>query len=242
MADQEAMAAAQELTAAHLDVYDTRDGWWSPEPGSVEIPQAWEFLPTGDAFVTRTVKAAGTYWLAWQPRSRNRRHRRLLGLWAPAEAIRVAQQRAVETATKRTVTRAASARSRARAEERYQQELRAAILDFLDFGHAHAELAETIAAETAAHAAVVSSGRVARTRKLPLEERAALAARAHIRHRYTSYEDDLARVPIEDWDEDDVYREVKGTAHEAVDDFLAQHRRRQPAPDPASSPSPPDRA
>ena len=40
--------------------------------GDVEIPDDWEYLPSGDAFLTRTVKAAGVYWLSWRPRSRTR--------------------------------------------------------------------------------------------------------------------------------------------------------------------------
>lgn len=31
---------------------------------------------------------------------------------------------------------------------------------------------------------------------------------------------------FEAWDEDALYREIKGAAHEAVDDFLEQHRSR----------------
>lgn len=98
------------------------------------------------------------------------------------------------------------------------------MLAFLSFAPEHAQLAEQIASETAAHAAVVGSGRVGRTQLLSLQEKAALAARAHIRHRYTAYEDQLGDLPFEAWDEDDLYREIKGAAHEAVDDFLEDHR------------------
>jgi hypothetical protein len=212
------------ITDLHLDVYDTRDGPWNPDHGDIEVPKDWEFLPTGDAFVTRAVKAAGRYWLCWQPRGRHRPHRRLLGLWAPAEAIRAAEEQAKATAEKRAAARTVNARSRARREQRYQEQLRDAVLTFLDFAPEHADLAEQIAAETAAHAAVVGSGRVGRTQLLTLEEKARLAARAHIRHRHTSYEDELSDVPFEAWDEDDLYREIKGAAHEAVDEFLDKHR------------------
>lgn len=212
------------VTDLHLDVYDTRNGPWNPELGDVAIPDGWEFLPTGDAFVTRTVKAAGHYWLCWQPRSRHRAHRRLMGLWAPADTIRAANVRAQETADKRAAARTVNTRSRARREERYETEFREAVLAFLDFAPEHAALADQIATVSAAHAAVVGSGRVGRTRLLSLEEKARLAARAHIRHRYTRYEDHLSNVPFEAWDEDDMYREIKGAAHRAVDDFLDDHR------------------
>jgi hypothetical protein len=205
------------ITDVHLDVYDTRDGPWNPDHGDLEIPDDWEFLPTGDAFVTRTVKAAGRYWLSWQPRSRHRAHRRLLGLWAPAEAIRAAEGRAEQTAGKRAAARTVNARSRARGEQRHQERLHQAVLAFLDFAPEHAELADLIAIETAAHAAVVGSGRVGRTQLLSLEDRARLAARAHTRHRYTRYENELGDVPFEAWGEDELYRGIKGAGHEAVE-------------------------
>lgn len=69
---------------------------------------------------------------------------------------------------------------------------------------------------------MVGSGRVGRTRTIGVEERAALAARAYIRHRCTSYEDDLADTAV--WDDEFLYREVKAAAQQAVDDFLASHR------------------
>ncbi len=220
----EVVSSTAAMTDLHLDVYDTREGPWTPEHGDIEIPQDWEFLPTGDAFVTRTVKAAGRYWLSWQPRARHRPHRRLLGLWAPAEVIRAAEERAKDTAEKRAAARTVNARSRARREERYEEQLREAVLAFLDFAPEHAELAGQIARETAVHAAVVGSGRVGRTQLLTLEEKARLAARAHIRHRHTRYEDELSDVPFESWGEDELYREIKGAAHAAVDDFLDNHR------------------
>jgi hypothetical protein len=224
MTQVDAAGPVPDLAELNLDVYDTRDGPWNPDHGDLAIPDGWEFLPSGDAFLTRTVKAAGRYWLCWQPRSRHRAHRRLLGLLAPAEAIRAAEERARETADKRAAARQVSAQSRARREDRYQGDLCEAVLAFLSFAPQHAELAEQIAAETAAHAAVVGSGRVGRTQLLSLEEKAALAARAHIRHRYTAYEDHLGDRPYEAWDEDDLYREIKGAAHQAVSDFLDDHR------------------
>lgn len=226
MAQLDSSAPAAALTDQRLDVYDTRNGPWNPEHGDIEIAEDWEFLPTGDAFVTRTVKAAGRYWLPWQPRSRHRPHRRLLGLWAPAEAIRAAEARAEQTAGKRAAARTVNARTRARREERYQDQLREAVLAFLGFAPSYADLAEQIAVETAAHAAVVGSGRVGRTQRLSLEEKARLAARAHIRHRFTKYEDELSDLPFEAWGADDLYREMRGAAHEAVDDFLDEHRMR----------------
>jgi hypothetical protein len=214
---------AVDVSGLVLDVYESRTGWWHPERGEVEPPGDWDFLPTGNAFVTRMVKAAGVFWLAWAPRSRNRPHRRLLGLWAPEATIIAAQQAAADTEAARAVRREAGARSRERQEARYKDELTAAIVTYLDFAPAHEALAETIAREAAQRAAVVGSGRVGRTRLLPLEERAALAARAELRHAYTDYEQQLAALPLAGED-DELYRQIKANANDEVDRFVAEHR------------------
>ena len=182
----------------------------------------WEFLPSGDAFVTRRVKAAGVYWKLWRPRGRNRPHRRLLGLLAPAAVIEAAQAEAASSEAARSGRRAQGAAYRARKEDTYRQELTEAIIDYLGFAPEHGDLAQAIAAEAARRAAEVGSGRVGRTRTIEIDQRAALAARALIRHRYTDYEDRLVQ---EVWDDDHLYREVKADAHRVVDDFLEQHRR-----------------
>ena len=225
MDDAETPNNSEPLSTQHLDVYATKNGPWNPEHGEIEIPAGWDFLPSGDAFLTRTVKAAGTYWLSWQPRSQHRQHRRLLGLWAPSQSIAAALMRAEETAARRAAKRALGAQSRRRQEDRYRDELEAAVVRFLAFAPPYRELEQRIAKETAAHAALVGSGRVGRTRNLTLHDRAALGARAHIRHRFTSYHDDLESLSPEHWDEEYLYREIKGAANEAVDRFLLEHRR-----------------
>jgi hypothetical protein len=212
-----------DLSVLHLDVYQSRDGWWHPEHGELLPPKGWEFLPSGQAFVTRTVKVGGVFWLAWAPRSRTRQHRRLLGLWAPEATIRSAEQAAADTATARALRREAGARSRERQEVRYQGELTQAIVAYLAFTPAHQTLAESIAREAAERTAVVGSGRVGRTRLLPLEERAALAARAQIRHAHTDYHHQLDELPLVGND-DELYRAIKADAQDAVDAFLIAHR------------------
>jgi hypothetical protein len=187
------------------------------------MPEGWEFLPTGDAFVTRRVKAAGDYWLVWRPRSRSVPHRRLLGLLAPTAAIEAARAEAEATLEVRSARQAQGARYRARREDDYRGELAEAIVAFLDFVPEHAELAATIAADAAGRAGEVGSGRVGRTRKLSLDQRAELAARALIRHRHTDYED---RLEAEVWDDEYLYRRVKADAQQGVDEFLRQHRER----------------
>ncbi len=220
----------EDITQLHIDVYMTREGPWNPDHGEIEIPDDWEFLPSGDAFVTRRVKAAGTYWVAWRPRSRKRRHRRQLGLWAPKVAIEEALAQAAATEEERAKRRERGAEAREKREAAYRDRLAEEIRRFLAFAPEHSDLADEIASEAATRAAVVGSGRVGRTQTLSLGEKAALAARALIRHRYTSYEDDLFDASLEDpWDEGYWYREIKAEAQRGVDDFLDQHRRQDPA-------------
>jgi hypothetical protein len=219
-----------DLTELHLDVYDTRSGPWNPEHGGIEIPDGWDFLPSGDTFVTRQVTAAGTYWLAWKPGSRGRGHRRRIGLWAPTEAIDAARAAAEQTEQARAVSRLAGARQRERREDRYRSELHAAIVTYLDFADEHAPLAGEIADAAATRASEVGSGRVGRASTLALAERAELAARAHIRHHHTDYEDELASTVLESYGPfaaDDRYLDARANAHVAVDEFLAAHRRRR---------------
>ncbi len=214
---------AQDLAELQLDVYESRSAWWNPEYGELLPPDGWAFLPSGDAFVTRTVKAAGVFWLAWAPRTRSRRHRRLLGLWAPRETVEAAQQAAADTEVKRAARREAGARSRERKEAAYQHELAGAIAAYLAFAPEHQVLADGIAQRAAARAAAVGSGRVGRTRVLSLKERAALAARAEIRHSHTDYHQRLNGLGVLGA-ADELYGMIKADAQDAVDAFLQDHR------------------
>jgi len=211
-----------------LDVYVLREGGWrNPDHGDVAIPDAWAFLPAGDAYLTRTVVAAGSHWIAWRPGDRRGRRRRRLGVWAPAEHIEVAEHEAERTATSRAQARERAAEQRHETERTYRDELVTAIVAWLDFEGQHADLAKQIARAAAERAAAVGSGRVGRTSTLTIEEKAALAARAHIRHHFTDYEDQLlhaeAEFDVADVDAD-TYRRLRRQAHDAVDRFLAEHR------------------
>lgn len=212
-----------ELATQQIDVYESRNGWWNPDHGDVEPPPDWALLPSGDTFVTRTVKAAGVYWLAWQPRSRTHRHRRLIGLIAPEDTIKAAEEAAAATAAARARRRESGARSRERQEVRYRSELENAVVAYLAFAPENGALARDIAARAATRAAAVGSGRVGRTRLLPVAERAVLAARAEIRHSHTDYHHRLDDNAVHGID-DDLYRQIKAKAHRDVDAFLAGHR------------------
>lgn len=202
------------------------DGYWNPDRGNLSVPDGWVFVPVGDAFVTREVKK-GPHWVLLK---RRKGYTATLGVFCPEANLAAAEARRDGTAVSRERQRAAGRVSRKRAESRYRAEMEGAVLDFLAFRPEHAALARGIAAGAAAQATVVGSGRVGRTRKLTLAQRAELAARAFLRHRHTDYETQLGEMAGESEllsgrDSDDpLYREVKQDARRRVDGFLASHR------------------
>jgi hypothetical protein len=77
----------------------------------------------------------------------------------------------------------------------YVEDFRGAVLAFLDFDARHTELALRLAEAITAHATPVGSGTVARTARIPVEERAEAAVIAWMRHQTTAYDDmSIARI------------------------------------------------
>lgn len=199
---------------------DDKD-WWSPLYGDIDTPAGWDSQEPGDPFITRQIKQMGPYWVALRAR---KGYTETLGILAPAANIEAARRLAQETAARRSAARARSQEQRARRETSYRQVFAEAVLRYLDFAPRYRALARKIAEAVAAHATAVSSGRVGRTAKLSLEDKAELAARAYIRHRYTKYEDRLAREGLFDVGRE-VHRDIRSDAQEEVDEFLEKHRK-----------------
>jgi hypothetical protein len=220
------MANVQDHSDETLVVYlsKTRPGsWWCPQYGDVQIPQGWDLLPPGDPFVTRKVKEKGAYWLAKKP---GRQYARTLGVWTPAENIEAAQDLAQHTKAAREAKRVVSRTQREREEAKYRERFAGEVYNYLSFSPQHEALAQDIATAVAQHAGDVGSGRVGRTKKLSLREKAELAARAHIRHNYTNYDERLAESVIALDEGDFAYRQIRAEAQSAVDEFLDEHRKR----------------
>ena len=218
------MPNRQDHSDEILWVYPPRtesENWWCHQYGNIEIPEGWEALPPGDAFVTRQVKLMGPHWVAKKPA---KGYTRTLGIWAPKENIEAAKKLAEETRGQREAKRIISQRQRERQEAKYRERFTEAVYEYLGFASKYEELARDIAEAVAARATEVGSERVGRTRKLSLEEKAMLAARAHIRHNYTPYEGQLLEFGFDLEPGDFIYREVKSEAQEAVDKFLSRHR------------------
>jgi len=238
---------SKDRSVTNLRVYSAKDDpdrWWSPDhEGLLDTPQGWLFLPSGDAFITRRVKALGPHWTVLRKR---KGYTTTLGLLAPSENIETATRISHETIVKRMAERAVASRYRKVREIRYSKELEKAILEYLDFAPEHKALGARIAKEATSRAAEVGTGRVGRTRLLTIHEKARLAARAHIRHNHTTYERRLERASTgRNWVTDEgldreegpldgdglsfeideeTHREIKGLAEDEVDEFLKVHQ------------------
>ena len=164
------------------------EGMLQSESGeSLAPPEGWAFLPAGDAAVTRGVKSKGPVWVVLV------KHRRRMiskGIWAPADHIRAAGQ---EVEAKRATPGYARQREQALARRRARQEAYARefydqIIRFLDFHPRYEKEAALLGKRITAHAAPVGSGTVARTRRIPIEQRAKAAVIAWMRHKTTAYD------------------------------------------------------
>lgn len=161
---------------------------------ALAVPDGWALLPPGDAGLTRRVKAAGPSWTVQEKVGRKLFSR---GVWAPAEhieAARAALEREREDPAYAKKLDAGRAR-RAAKQASYVEDFRGAVLAYLAFDPRHAALAERLADAVTAHATPVGSGTVARTERIPIEERAESAVIAWMRHQTTAYDDmQIARI------------------------------------------------
>ena len=158
------------------------------------VPDDWSLLPPGDAALSRRIKQDGPTWTVIE-KVGNKRFSR--GIWAPTariEALRA--EREIERQDPAYQKKLAAGRAR-RAEEQaeYVEDFLAEVRRFLAF-HPRYEAAERVMAEAiAAHATPVGSGTVARTERIPIEERAEAATIAWMRHQTTGYDHmTIARV------------------------------------------------
>jgi hypothetical protein len=193
--------------------------------GTVQpIPDGWVLVPPGDAALTRRIRAAGASWSVAEKRGRKVFSR---GVWAPgATADRIRRALEGERATGAYARRReADAGRRARAQAEYADEFRLAVGAFLKFHPAHAEVADRLARAVAEHATPVGSGTVARTKRIPVAERAEAAVIAWLRHQTTGY-DSMAIPRVKG-----KRREVRRTLARRSVELLNHYRRGDPIPD-----------
>lgn len=165
-----------------------------PDGKVLIVPSGWSFLAAGDAGVTRKVTAQSEYW-----RVEYRKGRRTFssGIWAPTNTILQAQQEVQQVRAtdqyKKKQNYAAERREKLQAA--YETEFCSTVEDFLAFHPVHKNLEKKLAQAVTAHAIPVGSGTVARTQMIPVEERAARAVIAWMRHQTTAYDNlKIARI------------------------------------------------
>jgi len=151
------------------------------------IPKGWALLEPGDPALSRRIKKDGPSWTVKEKKGRKIFSR---GIWAPAariEALRAELARERQDPSYQKKLEAGRLR-REKEQASYAADFEAAILDFLSFHPSHAAVASALARAIAAHAVPVGSGTVARTKQIPIEQRAEAATIAWMRHRTTAYE------------------------------------------------------
>jgi len=155
---------------------------------TLSVPVDWALLAPGDAGLTRRVKAAGPTWTVQEKVGRRTFSK---GVWASAPNIAKAradlEAERADPAYERKL--AASRIRREREQESYVEDFRGAVIAFLAFAPVHGALADALADAVTAHATPVGSGTVARTERIPIEERAESAVIAWMRHQTTAYDD-----------------------------------------------------
>ena len=179
-------------------------------------PDGWILMPLGDAALTRRVKAAGDHWVVQEKKGRKIFSR---GVWAPAATIEriraeLDAERATEGFSKR---KEADSRRREQAQAEYVEDFFGAVVTFLGFHSNYADLAQQMAKAVTAHATPVGSGTVARTKRIPVEQRAEAAVIAWMRHQTTGYEGMV--IPRIKGKRREVRRMLARRSHELLDGY-----------------------
>jgi hypothetical protein len=190
----------------------------------LSAPDGWVLLPPGDAALTRRVKEAGDHWVVQQKKGRKVFSR---GVWAPAATIqRIRSELEAERSTEGYARRReADTRRREHTQAAYVEDFHGAVVAFLAFHESHADLAHRVAHAVTTHATPVGSGTVARTKRIPVEQRAEAAVIAWLRHQTTGY-DSMAIPRVKG-----KRREVRRMLAQRSKELLARYRRGEPAQD-----------
>jgi hypothetical protein len=175
------------------DIVVDKSGELKDESGKLLVPPFdWIFLAAGDAGITRKVTSKGEYW-----RVQFKKGRRLMskGIWAPKATIENATREMLATRETEQYKkkRVSSLKSVEKKRKIYELEFEEEILRFLNFHPRYSEFVSPFAKAVAELSNQVGSGTVARTQMISIEERAAKAVVAWMRHQTTAY--DNMKIP-----------------------------------------------
>ena len=188
----------------------------TPDGKVLEVPEGWVLLPPGDAALTRRVKAAGDHWVVAEKKGRKVFSH---GVWTSAatiESIRgdLEAERSTESFARK---KEAGTRRREKVQAEYVEDFLGAVVTFLSFHETHAELANRLAKAVTEHATPVGSCTVARTKRIPVEERAEAAVIAWMRHQTTGY--DNMSIPRERGKRREVRRMLAQRSHQLLERY-----------------------
>ncbi len=198
---------------------------YSKDGHFVDMPDGWEFVPSGDPALTRRLKAAAPdYWVVKRKLGRKEFG---VGLCVPKGlAASIAEQLRVERETPEYQRKLeAGRRRREKEQEEYEEDFEKAVLEFLGFHERYAELATRLAKAITEFTTPVGSGTVARTQRIPIEQRARAAVIAWMRHNTTDY--DHRYIPRVAGKRREVRRDI---AHDSLA-LLKDYRRGNDVPD-----------
>jgi len=182
----------------------------------VAIPSSWVLFPPGDAALTRRVKAAGDHFVVAEKKGRKLFS---LGVWAPSATIeQIREDLEAERSTEGFAKKqAAAAKRRDKLQTEYVEDFHGAVVGFLAFDVKYASLADQLAQAVTAHATPVGSGTVARTKRIPVEQRAEAAVIAWMRHQTTGY--DGMAIPRVKGKRREVRRMLARRSHELLERY-----------------------
>ena len=169
-------------------VYANKSGKIVDEYGNVLTPPLnWSFLPAGDAGITRKVTSKGDYWRVVFKKGRRTISK---GVWADTKLIEDAQK---ELSAKRSTDDYKKQREyyykrRDSQQKLYETEFCFEVESYLNFHKKYSDIAKALAILVTKHAIPIGSGTVARTTKIPINQRASKAVIAWMRHQTTAYD------------------------------------------------------
>lgn len=151
------------------------------------VPATWDNLPAGDASVTRKLKSLGPTWTVQEKKGRKTFSH---GVWAAKEHIEKAKAlvEAQRADPKHQKTLAQAKVRREKKEAVFGEDFQQAIIRFLNFDKKYQTFVEQLAVLVKEHAVPVGSGTVARSSSVTLDDKAALAVMAWMRHQTSRYD------------------------------------------------------
>ena len=150
-------------------------------------PSNWVNLPAGDASITRKLKSLGPTWTVQEKLGRKMFSH---GVWAAKEQLQEAKSlvQAQRADPKHQKKLAQAKVRREEKEEVFGEDFQEAIIAFLNFHEKYQTLVNKLAGLVKEHAVPVGSGTVARSSSVTLQDKAALAVMAWMRHQTSDYD------------------------------------------------------